>query len=170
MSLTDTFIQVSERGLMPTFSSGGHPRLCKNGSISARFRTVKKMRNWPKNTCNKSTNPRSRWKPTRPISNTMKCPPISTTYPRENLKYSCCCYEPGTHGLDLGEDRAVSLLPTGRSAGWAGYSRAWMRLGLPLPLDGQAFPNSASVRFQFHSQREYIMKAASGAGWATSRW
>ena len=27
----------------------------------------------------------------------------------KNLKYSCCCYDPGTHGLDQAEDRALEL-------------------------------------------------------------
>ena len=46
MSLTDTFIQLSERGLMPDFLSvRAYATFVKSDLNSARLRTVKKMHN-----------------------------------------------------------------------------------------------------------------------------
>jgi cyclopropane-fatty-acyl-phospholipid synthase len=168
MSLTDTFIQVSERGLMPDFLiRAGIRNLCKKRLEQCQIEDCEKNAELAEEYLQKVDQ--------SPLAvETDKANEQHYEVPADfyhlvlgkNLKYSCCCYEPSTHGLDQAEDRALELtcqradLKDGQDilelgCGWGSLS-LWM---------AKHFPNSRirSVS-NSNSQREYIMKAASERG------
>lgn len=168
MSLTDSFIQLSERGLVPDFLiRAGIRNLCK-----------KRLEQCQSEDCEANAELAEEYIRSVDQSDlaveTEKANEQHYEVPSgfyrlvlgKNLKYSCCCYHPGTHGLDQAEDRALELtckradLQDGQEilelgCGWGSLS-LWMAKHYPKSRI-RSVSNS-------QSQREYIMGTAKERG------
>ena len=168
MSLTDTFIQLSEHGLMPDFIiRAGIRNLCKKRLEQCKIEDCEKnaelaeeyLRQVDQSALAVETDKANKQHYEVPAE-------FYHLVLGKNLKYSCCCYQSGTHGLNQAEDQALELtcqraeLEDGQDilelgCGWGSLS-LWM---------AKNFPNSRIRSISnSNSQREYIMKMASERG------
>ena len=102
MSLIDTFIQVSERGLMPDFLiRAGIRNLCKKRLEQCQIQDCEKNAELAEEYLQQVDQSPLAVETDKANEQHYEVP--SDFYHLvlgKNLKYSCCCYEPGTYGLD----------------------------------------------------------------------